>query len=77
VTRLRLVPYAALAKIVEVQGFRWVRSSGSHNVFRHASGKIVVLPDHGAQVIVRPLLRRILRDIGVSPEEYNELLKDI
>lgn len=75
-TRLRLIPYATLAKIVEVKGFRWVRSSGSHNVFRHASEKIVVLPDHGAQVIVRPLLRKILRDIGISPDECTELLND-
>jgi predicted RNA binding protein YcfA (HicA-like mRNA interferase family) len=77
VTRLRLVAYSRLAKVAEVKGYEWVRASGSHNVFRHSSGKIIVIPDHGAQVIVRPLLRKILRDLGVSPEEYTELLKEI
>lgn len=76
-TRLRLVAYSRLAKVAEAKGFDCVRASGSHNVFRHSSGNIIVIPDHGAQVIVRPLLRKILRDLGVSPEEYTELLKEI
>lgn len=76
-SRLRLVPYATLAKVSESKGFRWVRSNGSHNIFRNASGKIIVIPDHGSQVIVRPLLRKILRDIGISPEEYDRLLKEL
>ena len=76
-TRLRLVSYARLAKVAEAKGFRWIRTSGSHNVFRNESGKIVVIPDHGAQVIVRPLLRKILRDLGMSPEEYEGLLREV
>ncbi|MBI3248859.1 MAG: type II toxin-antitoxin system HicA family toxin [Deltaproteobacteria bacterium] len=58
-SRLRLVPYRDLRKVAEAAGFRWVRCDGSHNTFRTALGKIVVIPDHGAQVIVRPLLRKI------------------
>ena len=59
-TRLRLVAYRELSKVAEAAGFRWVRREGSHNTFRNAEGRIVVLPDHGSQVIVRPLLRKIL-----------------
>ena len=33
-----------------------------------------MLPDHGAQVIVRPLLRKILRDAGLTPEAYAQIL---
>ncbi len=29
------------------------------------------------QVIVRPLLRKILRDMGVSPDEYENILKEL
>jgi hypothetical protein len=39
--------------------------------------KIVVIPDHGTQVIVRPLLRKILRDLGLKPEEYHRLLNEL
>jgi predicted RNA binding protein YcfA (HicA-like mRNA interferase family) len=45
---------------------------GSHNTFRSAGGKIVTIPNHGSQVIVRPLLRKIIRDLGLTVEEYNE-----
>lgn len=76
-TRLRLVPYRKLRKVAEAAGFQWVRREGSHNVFRHPDGRIVVIPDHGSQVIVRPLLRKILRDLGLSIEEYHRLLEEL
>ena len=76
-TRLRLVPYRDLKKVLAVKRFNWVRCEGSHNVFRHESGRIVVVPDHGSQVIVRPLLRKILRDLNLSPEEYHQLLDEL
>lgn len=75
-TRLRLVAYRELSKVAEVAGFRWIRREGSHNTFRNAEGRIVVIPDHGSQVIVRPLLRKILRDMGLSVEEYTRLLEE-
>ncbi len=75
-TRLRLVPYRELSKVAEAAGFRWVRCESSHNTFRNAEGRIVVIPDHGSQVIVRPLLRKILRDMGLSVEEYTRLLEE-
>jgi predicted RNA binding protein YcfA (HicA-like mRNA interferase family) len=76
VTRLRLVPYRDLRKVAEAAGFRWVRCSGSHTVFRNDQGRTVVIPDHGAQVIVRPLLRKILRGLGLSLDEYHRLLEE-
>lgn len=50
---------------------------GSHNVFRNAEGRIIVIPDHGSQVIVRPLLRKILRDAGLTVEQYNRILDQL
>jgi predicted RNA binding protein YcfA (HicA-like mRNA interferase family) len=77
VTKLRLVAYRQLSKVAEAAGFQWVRREGSHNVFRNAAGRIVVIPDHGSQVIVRPLLRKILRDMGLSLEEYDRILEEL
>jgi hypothetical protein len=34
----------------------------------------VVIPDHGRDVIVRPLLRKIIRDLGLTIDGYNDLL---
>lgn len=73
-SKLRLVSYWQLAKVAASAGFYWVRGVGSHNTFRNAEGKIVVIPDHGSQVIVRPLLRKILRDMGLGVDEYHRIL---
>jgi len=73
-TRLRLVPFHELGKVAERAGYEPVRRQGSHAVFRNPEGRIVVIPDRGSQVIVRPLLRKILRDLGLSPDEYHRAL---
>ena len=76
-SRLRLLPYRDLRKVAEAAGFQWVRRVGSHNTFRNAEGRIVVIPDHGSQVIVRPLLRKIIRDLGLSLEDYERIAGEI
>jgi predicted RNA binding protein YcfA (HicA-like mRNA interferase family) len=76
VTRLRLVAYSELRRVAEAAGYRWVRQKGSHSTFRNSDGRTVVIPDHGSQVIVRPLLRKLLRDMGLSLEEYHRLLDE-
>lgn len=76
-SRLKLVPYRDLAKIAEAAGFEWVRNRGSHNTFRSADGRVIVIPDHGKQVIVRPLLRRLVRDMGLTIDEYNQLADSV
>ena len=73
-TKLRLVSYKELRKIAEGVGFEWQHCQGSHNTFKNSQGRIVVIPNHGSQVIVRPLLRKILRDLGLSVDEYHKIL---
>ena len=76
-SRLRLLPYRDLANVAEAAGFEWVRCRGSHNAFRSVDGRVIVIPDHGKQVIVRPLLRKIIRDMGLTVEEYNRLVDSL
>ena len=76
-SRLKLVPYQDLSRLAEMQGFTWVRRQGSHNTFRAVDGRIIVIPDHGSQVIVRPLLRKIIHDIGLTVDEYNRLIDSL
>jgi len=76
-TKLPLVAYKELRKVAESCGFDWQRRQGSHNTFKNPEGRIIVILDHGAQVIVRPLLRKILRDIGISVEEYRKILEKL
>ena len=76
-TRLRLVNYRELSKVVEAAGFHWVRRVGSHNTFRNAEGQIVVVPDHGPRVIGRSLLRKIVRDMRLTVGEYHRILNEM
>ncbi len=76
-SKLKLIAYRDLARLAERQGFTWVRRVGSHNTFRSAEGQIIVIPDHGSQVIVRPLLRKIIRDMGLTVEDYNRLVESL
>jgi predicted RNA binding protein YcfA (HicA-like mRNA interferase family) len=77
VSRLKLLPYQDLARVAEAAGFEWVRCRGSHNTFRSPDGQVVVIPDHGNQVIVRSLLRKIIRDMGLTVDEYNRLVDSL
>jgi len=76
-SRLKLLPYRDLARVAEMAGFQWVRRQGSHNTFRAPDGRVVVIPDHGSQVIVRPLLRKIIRDMELTIDEYNQLAESL
>ena len=76
-TKLRLVTYKELKRVAEKAGFEWQRCQGSHNTFKNTQGCIVVIPDHGSQVIVRPLLRKILRDLGLSVDIYHKILDEL
>ncbi|MCC6475494.1 type II toxin-antitoxin system HicA family toxin [bacterium] len=58
-------------------GFSKVRQRGSHLIYRHLDGRSTTVPQHGARVLGRPLLRTILREIEVSVEEYVQLLNDL
>jgi predicted RNA binding protein YcfA (HicA-like mRNA interferase family) len=77
VSRLKLLPYRDLARVAEDAGFEWVRCRGSHNTFRSSNGRVIVIPDHGNQVIVRSLLRKIVRDMGLTVDEYNRLVDSL
>lgn len=58
-------------------GFEIKRQSGSHVFYRHPDGRYTSLPHHGNQDLGRSLIRQILREINITPEEFIELLKGI
>ena len=61
---------AALSKA----GFQRVRQVGSHILLKHTDGRAVTVPWHGQTDIGRGLLRKILRDVEMSLEEFLTLL---
>lgn len=61
-------------KILKKMGFSHIRQKGSHAFFSHQDGRTTVVPVHPANQIGRGLLRSILHDIKMSPEEFKTLI---
>lgn len=61
-----------LFRILRDLGFQMVRQRGSHTFWQHADGRTTVVPIHGGEEIGRGLLRKILRDVQVDPDEFEE-----
>ena len=74
--KLRRVTGKELVKALRKAGFEEKRQRGSHvHMKRERDGKRVTVPVHGGQVIPVGTLRAILRDAGITPEEFAKLLK--
>lgn len=65
-----------LIRVLKALGFQLVRQRGSHAFYQHTeTGRSTLVPIHGGEDIDRGLLRAILREIDVSPDEFEEALK--
>ncbi len=56
-------------------GFFSVRQKGSHVRLIHSDGRRTVVPVHRGEDVDRRLLRAIIRQCGLSTDEFLELLK--
>jgi len=54
-------------------GFSRTRQTGSHERWNHPDGRAVTIPIHGGRDIGPPLFFRILRQMGVSLDEFQKL----
>ncbi|MFO7977492.1 MAG: type II toxin-antitoxin system HicA family toxin [Bacteroidales bacterium] len=73
--KLPLATARELEKLLLSPGFAVMRKKESHVFYRHPDGRYTTLPHHGNRPIGRSLLRQILREIEISPEQYAEILK--
>ena len=64
-----LVPQEVI-KILRRLGFEEIRRRGSHKQFRHPDGRGTTVPFHKGRDIAPALLRRIVRDIGLTMDEF-------
>ncbi len=62
-----------MVRFLERQGFALVRVRGSHHYFDR-SGVHTTVPVHGNAPLKIGTLRSILRDIQLSPSEFERLL---
>lgn len=55
--------------------FYLIRSKWSHFFYKNDSGNTTVIPVHAGEDISVWLLKKILRDIGISVEKYDNIIK--
>lgn len=60
-------------KVAAKLGFTYSRTTGSHERWVHSDGRPVTIPLHGGEEIGPPLFFKILRQLGVTLEEFQRL----
>lgn len=64
-----LKPREVVTKL-EALGFSEVRQKGSHKQFKHSDGRTTTVPFHQGRDISPLLLKKIVKDIGLTVEEF-------
>jgi predicted RNA binding protein YcfA (HicA-like mRNA interferase family) len=74
-SKLPVVQARHLVRVVERSGFVFDRQKGSHAVyFRQSDKRLVVIPMHAGKDIKPGTLRGIIDDLGLTVEQFSELL---
>lgn len=68
--KLRPVKAEAVIKVLEESGFSFARQKGSHVILQHPDGRSIVIPDHQGEELGRGVLRAIIRQAGLTREEF-------
>lgn len=68
------VTAAEVIRVLERLGFTLRRQSGSHKIYRNEAGRRVTVPYHAATILHPKVLRSVLRDAGLTDDEFHELL---
>jgi len=58
-------------------GFQPVRQKGSHLFLEHLDGRTTVLPIHSTKDLKVNLINKILKDTGISRDEWVELINSL
>ena len=59
--------------VVRRLGFTRTRQTGSHERWNHPDGRAVTIPLHAGREIGPPLIFKIVRQLGISPDEFQKL----
>ena len=72
--KLPILKPREVVSILNHLGFAEIRQRGSHKQFRHPDGRVTTVPFHAGRDISPSLLRKIIEDIRLTPEEFAKLL---
>jgi predicted RNA binding protein YcfA (HicA-like mRNA interferase family) len=73
-SKLPRVTAREIVAVLERTGFSLTRQSGSHMIYKNATGKRVTVPFHAQKILHPKLLKSILRDADIEVSELKNLL---
>ncbi len=76
-SKIPLTDAKTLEKLLLTLGFEIKRQKGSHRFYRHPDGRYTTIPHHKGRDLSRPLIRSILNQIEMKPEDFAEKLSDL
>jgi predicted RNA binding protein YcfA (HicA-like mRNA interferase family) len=71
----KLTPAKAneVIRVLEKLGFNSIRQSSSHAIYHHPDGRWTTVPIHGGKDLSKGILRKILKDAGISVTEFEQM----
>ena len=73
-TRLPVISGDDFIRVVRKIGYVWDHTEGSHMILLHPSGRRLSVPRH--KELGRGLLSSLIRDAGLTREEFLKLLRE-
>ena len=64
-----------VVRALEKAGFQVIRQQSSHARLKHLDQRLVTVPVHPGHDLGRGILRKILRDAKLTPEEFLSFLR--
>ncbi len=74
-SRLPILDFRVMDRVLVSLGFVRTRQKGSHIFYRHPDGRTTTVPRHKSRDLARPLIRAILREIELTPEQFHEAIE--
>lgn len=71
--KLPVLKAREVIEVLEEASFQFIRQKGSHAIYVHPDGRVTEVPIHRGEDIGRGLLRKIIRDMKISREEFLKL----
>lgn len=76
--KLNIISAKKMIKILMLLGFELARIKGSHHFFlNYETGRTATIPVHSNDDLSFGILKKILRDIELSVEEYEQFRKKV
>lgn len=75
--KLPRIPGQKMKQLLEAYGFTARAAKGSHTFYRDEFGHTTIVAVHGSEALPITTIAKILRDIGMSHDEYRDRVKSL